>query len=112
VHVSKDGHGRDRASICPSRRRAPHNPQDEVRGLIMRYIPSDLIGFLESADVTIPLRGGQVWTTGVVTVTELLICFALSIASSSSSSDHGEFLSARNPGRLSEAVVSICISST
>jgi hypothetical protein len=72
VRVSKDGHGRDRASICPSRRRPPHNPQDEVRG----YIPSELIGFLESADVTIPLRDGQVRTTGVVTVTELLICFA------------------------------------
>ena len=72
MRVSKDGHGRDRASICPSRRRPPHNPQDEVRV----YIPSELIGFLESADVTIPLRDGQVRTTGVVTVTELLICFA------------------------------------
>jgi sporulation protein YlmC with PRC-barrel domain len=32
----------------------------------------------------------------------------LSIASSSSSSDRGEIPSARNPGRFSEAVVSIC----
>jgi hypothetical protein len=36
----------------------------------------------------------------------------LSIASSSSSSDRGEMPSTRNPGKLSEAVVSICISST
>jgi len=39
-----------------------------------------------------------------------LLC--LSIASSSSSSDRGEMPSTRNPGKLSEAVVSICISST
>jgi hypothetical protein len=39
-----------------------------------------------------------------------LLC--LSIASSSSSSDRGEMPSIRNPGNLSEAVVSICISST
>jgi hypothetical protein len=39
-----------------------------------------------------------------------LLC--LSIASSSSSSDRGEMPSIRNPGKLSEAVVSICISST
>jgi len=38
--------------------------------------------------------------------------FCLSIASSSSSSDRGEMLSTRNPGKFSEAVVSICISST
>src|SRR5262249_46560976 len=38
--------------------------------------------------------------------------FCLSSASSSSSSDRGEIPSARNPGRRSEAVVSICISST
>ena len=35
-----------------------------------------------------------------------------SIVSSSSSSDRGEIPSERNPGSLSEAVVSICISST
>ena len=39
-----------------------------------------------------------------------LLC--LSIASNSSSSDRGEMPSTRNPGKLSEAVVSICISST
>jgi hypothetical protein len=39
-----------------------------------------------------------------------LLC--LSIASSSCSSDRGEMPSTRNPGKLSEAVVSICISST
>jgi hypothetical protein len=39
-----------------------------------------------------------------------LLC--LSIASSSSSSDRGEMPSVRNPGKWSEAVVSICISST
>jgi len=39
-----------------------------------------------------------------------LLC--LSIASSSSSSERGEMLTARNPGKLSAAVVSICISST
>jgi hypothetical protein len=38
--------------------------------------------------------------------------FSRSIASSSSSSDRVEIPSARNPGSFSEAVVSICISST
>jgi hypothetical protein len=36
----------------------------------------------------------------------------LSIASSCSSRDRGEMPSTRNPGKLPEAVVSICISST
>jgi len=39
-----------------------------------------------------------------------LLC--LSIASNASSSNRGEMPSTRNPGKLSEAVVSICISST
>jgi integrase len=37
--------------------------------------------------------------------------FCLSMAASSSSSDRGEIPISRNPGRLSEAVVSICMSS-
>jgi hypothetical protein len=45
-------------------------------------------------------------------VAEFSHFLCLSIASSSSSSDRGEMPSTRNPGKLSEAVVSICISST
>jgi hypothetical protein len=50
--------------------------------------------------------------TGLVQFAEFPHLLCLSIASSSSSSDRGEMPSTRNPGKLSEAVVSICISST
>jgi hypothetical protein len=66
------------------------------------------------------LCNGQGRMIGIVTATKFpqtlldpsFCCLRLSITSSSSSSDRGEIPSVRNPGRLSEAIVSICISST
>ena len=52
------------------------------------------------------------WYGPLVQFAEIPHLLCLSIASSSSSSDRGEMPRTRNPGKLSEAVVSIRISST
>ena len=74
--------------------------------------PNEYSNYFETSDTLPSEVNRSSWYGPLVQFAEFPHLLCLSIASSSSSSDRGEMPSTRNPGKLSEAVVSICISST